>query len=226
MPRATNVEHYASIIKEKSTLRRADRQRATTSSQEAYAGAEDADEILDGAERRIFEVADKRIRTGFMPLADLVQEQLRHARASCSSTAAWCTGVPTGFTELDEMTSGLQPGDLVIVAARPSMGKTSFVLNIAQHVGLNRERPMTVGFFSLEMSAQQLFMRLLTSEARIDAHRLRSGYLSADDYGKLVEGGRHARERQDLHRRHRLDRRARDARQGAAAARPSTASTC
>ncbi len=95
--------------------------------------------------------------------------------------------MPTGFTELDEMTAGLQPGDMVIIAARPSMGKTSFVLNIAQHVALNRERQMTVGFFSLEMSAQQLFIRLLTAEARIDAHRLRSGYLSADDYGKLVK---------------------------------------
>jgi replicative DNA helicase len=84
------------------------------------------------------------------------------------------------------MTSGLHAGDLVIVAARPSMGKTSFTLNIAQHVGMSGERPYTVGFFSLEMSAQQLFMRLLTAEARIDAHRLRSGYLSTDDYGKLV----------------------------------------
>jgi len=97
------------------------------------------------------------------------------------------TGVPTGFTDLDEMTSGLQSGDLVIVAARPSMGKTSFTLNIAQHAGMNREREMTVGFFSLEMSAPQLFMRLLTAEARIDAHRLRSGYLSTDDYSKLVK---------------------------------------
>ena len=104
------------------------------------------------------------------------------------------SGVPTGFTELDEMTAGLQPGDMVIIAARPSMGKTSFVLNIAQHVALNRERSMTVGFFSLEMSAQQLFIRLLTAEARIDAHRLRSGYLSADDYGKLVKAVGDARE--------------------------------
>jgi replicative DNA helicase len=93
------------------------------------------------------------------------------------------TGVPTGFVDLDEMTSGLQPSDLVLVAARPSMGKTSFVLNVAQHVGTNTQ--MTVGFFSLEMSKEQLFMRLLTSEARIDAHRFRSGFLSEKDYGRL-----------------------------------------
>ena len=124
------------------------------------------------------------------------------------------------------MTSGLQPGDLVLVAARPSMGKTSFVLNIAQHAGLHRERPMTVGFFSLEMSAQQLFMRLLTAEARIDAHRLRTGYLSTDDYGKLVNAIGRLRERQIFIDDTAVDRRARDAREGAAAEGRSTGSTC
>ena len=93
------------------------------------------------------------------------------------------TGVPTGFVDLDEMTSGLQPSDLILVAARPSMGKTSFVLNIAQHVGTSTD--MTVGFFSLEMSKEQLFMRMLTSEARIDAHRFRTGFLNEKDYGRL-----------------------------------------
>ncbi|HEY8549413.1 MAG TPA: replicative DNA helicase [Vicinamibacterales bacterium] len=185
VPRATNVEHYATIIKEKSTLR-----SLITSAneilQEAYAASEDADEILDSAEKRIFEVADKRIRTGFVPLSALVEESF-DTLSKLQQHRGLVSGVPTGFTELDEMTAGLQPGDLVIVAARPSMGKTSFTLNIAQHVGLNRERPMTVGFFSLEMSAQQLFLRLLTAEARIDAHRLRSGYLSSDDYAKLVK---------------------------------------
>src|SRR6185437_4703379 len=93
------------------------------------------------------------------------------------------TGVPTGFVDLDEMTSGLQPSDLVLVAARPSMGKTSFVLNVAQHVGTKTD--MTTGFFSLEMSKEQLFMRLLTSEARIDAHRLRGGFLGERDWSRL-----------------------------------------
>jgi replicative DNA helicase len=185
VPKATNVEHYAEIVKEKSTLRSLI-SSLHDSLEEAYAGAEDADEILDGAEKRVFEVADKRIRTGFIPISDLVQDSF-DTLSKLQQHRGLVSGVPTGFTELDEMTSGLQAGDLVIVAARPSMGKTSFVLNIAQHVALNRERPMTVGFFSLEMSAQQLFIRLLTAEARIDAHRLRSGYLSADDYGKLVK---------------------------------------
>ncbi len=185
VPRATNVEHYANIVKEKSTLRSLIAS-AHDILQEAYAGADDADEILDGAERRIFEVADKRIRTGFVPLADLVQESF-DTLSKLQQHRGLVSGVPTGFAVLDEMTSGLQRGDLVIVAARPSMGKTAFTLNIAQHVGLNRDRAMTVGFFSLEMSAQQLFVRLLTSVAQIDAHRLRSGYLSADDYAKLVK---------------------------------------
>jgi replicative DNA helicase len=184
VPRATNVEHYATIVKEKSTLR-ALIASAQQILQEAYDAGEDADEILDSAEKRIFEVADKRIRQGFVPLSALVQDSF-DTLSKLQQHRGLVSGVPTGFAEIDEMTSGLQAGDLVIVAARPSMGKTSFTLNIAQHAGLNRERPMTVGFFSLEMSAQQLFMRLLTAEARIDAHRLRSGYLSADDYSKLV----------------------------------------
>jgi len=181
VPRSTNVEYYAQIVKEKSTLR-----ALITSAhdilQEAYAGAEDADEILDGAEKRIFEVADKRIRSGFIPIADLVQESF-DTLSKLQQHRGLVSGVPTGFTELDEMTAGLQPGDLVIVAARPSMGKTSFVLNIAQHVGIQTD--MTVGFFSLEMSKEQLFMRMLTGEARIDAHRFRSGYLNEKDYGRL-----------------------------------------
>ncbi len=117
-----------------------------------------------------------------MPLRDLVQSSFATIE-KLQQHKGMVTGVPTGFVDLDEMTSGLQPSDLVLVAARPSMGKTSFVLNIAQHVGIQTD--MTVGFFSLEMSKEQLFMRMLTSEARIDAHRFRSGYLSEKDYGRL-----------------------------------------
>jgi replicative DNA helicase len=95
------------------------------------------------------------------------------------------TGVPTGFTDLDEMTSGFQPSDLIIVAGRPSMGKTSLVLNVAQHIGT--KTGLTVGLFSLEMSKEQLFLRLLTAEARIDAHRLRGGFLGERDWGRLSQ---------------------------------------
>ena len=186
VPRTTNVLHYARIIKEKSTLR-ALIQRANEISVSAYSAEQDADEILDEAERRIFEIADKRTRSGFTPLSELVRDSFDTIE-KLQSQKGMVTGVPTGFTELDEMTTGMHPGDLVLIAARPSMGKTSFVLNIAQNVAAWHETPtpFTVGFFSLEMSKEQLFMRLLTSEARIDAHRLRSGFLSTDDYGKLV----------------------------------------
>src|SRR5205807_2383442 len=138
----------------------------------------------DQAEHAIFAIADDKVRDGFVSLRDLAQSSLDtierlHARKEL------ITGVPTGFTDLDEMTSGLQPSDLVIVAARPSMGKTSLVLNIAQHVGTKTD--LTVGLFSLEMSKEQLFLRMLTSEARIDAHRLRGGFLGEKDWGKLSE---------------------------------------
>jgi replicative DNA helicase len=181
VPRSANVEHYARIIKEKSTLRdlifSANKILAT-----AYEAEEEADVILDQAEHAIFAIADDKVRDGFVSLRDLAQASFEtieklHARKEL------ITGVPTGFTDLDEMTSGLQPSDLIIVAARPSMGKTSLVLNIAQHVGTKTD--LTVGLFSLEMSKEQLFLRMLTSEARIDAHRLRGGFLGEKDWGRL-----------------------------------------
>src|SRR5262252_5200160 len=181
VPRSMNVEHYARIIKEKSTLRNlifsANKILAT-----AYDGAEEADVILDQAEHAIFAIADDKVRDGFVSMRDLAHSSLETIE-KLSARKELVTGVPTGFTDLDEMTSGLQSGDLVIVAARPSMGKTSLVLNMAQHVGTKTD--MTVGIFSLEMSKEQLFMRLLTSEARIDAHRMRGGFLGERDWGRL-----------------------------------------
>ncbi len=181
VPRSANVEHYARIVKEKATLRNLI-QSANRILSEAYRAEEDAEVILDGAEKAIFEIAEDRIREGFVPLRDLVQSSFATIE-KLQQHKGLVTGVPTGFVDLDEMTSGLQPSDLVLVAARPSMGKTSFVLNIAQYVGTQTD--MTVGFFSLEMSKEQLFMRMLTAEARIDAHRFRSGYLNEKDYGRL-----------------------------------------
>src|SRR5499425_1714716 len=183
VPRSMNVEHYARIIKEKSTLRNlifsANKILAT-----AYDGAEEADVILDQAEHAIFAIADDKVRDGFVSMRDLAQGSLDtieklHARKEL------VTGVPTGFTDLDEMTSRLQPADLVIVAARPSMGKTSLVLNVAQHVGTKTD--LSVGVFSLEMSKEQLFLRMLTGEARIDAHRFRGGFLGERDWGRLSQ---------------------------------------
>jgi replicative DNA helicase len=183
VPRSANVEHYARIIKEKATLRNlilsANKILAT-----AYEGAEDADLILDQAEHAIFAIADDKVRDGFVSMRDLAQASLETIE-KLHAHKELITGVPTGFTDLDEMTSGLQPSDLIIIAARPSMGKTSLVLNMAQHVGTKTD--MTVGLFSLEMSKEQLFLRILTSEARIDAHRLRGGFLGERDWGKLSQ---------------------------------------
>src|SRR6188508_642857 len=183
VPRSTNVQHYARIIKEKATLRRlihSANKILTT----AYEAEEEADLILDQAEQAIFAIADDKVRDGFVSLRDLAQGSLDTIE-KLHSRKELITGVPTGFTDLDEMTSGLQPSDLVIIAARPSMGKTSLVLNMAQHVGTKTD--MTVGLFSLEMSKEQLFLRLLTGEARIDAHRLRGGFLGERDWGRLSQ---------------------------------------
>ncbi len=181
VPHSTNVEYYARIVKEKATLRNliysANKILAT-----AYEAEADADVQLDEAERSIFEIAEGRIRSGFVPLRELVQGSF-DAIEKLQEHKGLLTGVPTGFTDLDALTSGLQPSDLIIIASRPSMGKTSLVLNIAQHIGTKTDR--TVGMFSLEMSKEQLFMRMLTSEARIDAHRFRGGFLNEQDYGEL-----------------------------------------
>lgn len=183
VPRSTNVEYYALIIRQKSTLRTLI--RSTQQIERAAYDAElDADELLDEAERAIFEIADNRIRRGFVPLRDLVHQSFATIEM-LQSHKGLVTGVAMGFTELDELTSGLQPSDLIIVAARPSMGKTSFVLNIAEHVGTKENR--TVGFFSLEMSKEQLFLRMLTSHASIDAHRFRQGFLNERDYARIVQ---------------------------------------
>ena len=183
VPRSANVEYYAKIVKEKSTLRRLI-QSATEVLGRAYDAEEDADELLDQAERSIFQIAEHRLRAGFVSLSELVDsgyqliEQLQQHKGLV-------TGVPSGFTDLDEMTSGFQKSDLVIVAARPSMGKTSFVLNVALNAALAAGK--TVGVFSLEMAKEQLFLRMLTSEARVDAHRFRGGFLGERDYARLVD---------------------------------------
>ena len=181
VPRSTHIEHYARIVKEKATLRNlifASNRIVET----AYGAAEESDTILDQAEQAIFSIADDNIHTGFVPLRDLVQgsfetiEQLQEHRGVV-------TGVPTGFVDIDEKTSGLQPSDLIIIAGRPSMGKTAFALNIAQHLGVKTD--LTIGIFSLEMSKEQLFLRMLTTEAGVDSHKFRGGFLGERDYGEL-----------------------------------------
>jgi replicative DNA helicase len=181
VPRATNVEYYARIVKEKSTLRNLI-YAANKILTNAYEGDQESDQVLDEAESAIFAVADDRLKAGFVPMRDLVKESFPKIEQLFEQKRL-ITGVPTGFVDLDEMTRGLQGGDLVIVAARPSMGKTSLVLNIAQHVSVQPEH--VVGFFSLEMSKESLFLRLLTSEAQVDGHRLLSGAIGGKDYGRI-----------------------------------------
>ena len=181
VPRSTNVEQYARIVKERATLRNLI-QSANRILGMAYKAEEDADTLLDQAEQEIFSIAEGRIHSGFVPLSDLVQGSFT-AIEQLQENKGLVTGVPSGFVDIDNLTSGFQPADLVIIAARPSMGKTSFVLNVAQHVGIKTDR--TIGFFSLEMSKEQLFMRMLTAEAEVDSHRFRGGFLSERDYGRL-----------------------------------------
>ena len=181
VPRSTNVEHYARIVKERATLRNLI-QSANRILGLAYRAEEDADTLLDQAEQEIFSIAEGNIHTGFVPLSDLVEGSFT-AIEQLQEHKGLLTGVPSGFVDIDNLTSGFQPSDLVIIAARPSMGKTSFALNVAQHVGIKTDR--SVGLFSLEMSKEQLFMRMLTAEAEVDSHRFRGGFLSERDYGRL-----------------------------------------
>ena len=181
VPRATNVEYYARIVKEKSTLRNLI-YAASKIVTNAYEADQESELILDEAESAIFAVADDRLKSGFVAMRDLVKDSFPKIEKLFEQKRL-ITGVPTGFVDLDEMTRGLQGGDLIIVAARPSMGKTSLVLNIAQYVAALGDQ--VVGFFSLEMSKESLFLRLLTSEAQIDGHRLMSGAIGGNDYHRI-----------------------------------------
>ncbi len=183
VPRSTHVEYYAQIVKEKSTRRKIIF-AANGILESAYTGEGGADTVLDRAEQAIFSIADDSVHTGFVALHDLI-ESSHTAIDKLQSGEGVVTGVPSGFVDLDKLTRGFQAADLVLVAARPSMGKTALVLNMAQHLGVNTD--MTVGVFSLEMSKEQLFMRMLTTEAEVDSHKFRGGFLNERDYGALSE---------------------------------------
>ncbi len=183
VPRITNVEHWSRIIKEKAVLRNLIH-AGNRIVQSCLEGEDEAAALLDQAEQSIFSIAEKRIRAGFQSMREIVKESFRTID-QLSQSKDVVTGLATGFVDIDEMTSGLQKGDLVIVAARPAMGKTSFCLNVAQHVALRVGE--TVGLFSLEMSKEQLALRLLCADARIDAHRLRTGKLNEKDWARLAK---------------------------------------
>jgi replicative DNA helicase len=182
VPTAANISYYAKIIKEKAILRKLIN-RATEIVSQSYSNSGDVDEFIDQAERTIFEISEDRVRPSFYPIKDLIKSSFKTIERLYEKRQL-ITGVPTGFQRLDELTSGLQPADLIIIAGRPSMGKTAFALNIAQHASVRATTPAAI--FSLEMSKEQLALRMLCSEAKVDAHRLRGGFLSEADWPKLT----------------------------------------
>jgi replicative DNA helicase len=182
VPTAANVEYHAQIVKEKAILRSLI-QVSTQIVHDAFAGMSTAAELLDEAESKIFQVSQQRKADGFMRIKELLWPTMERIEA-LQRGGKTITGVASGFTDLDEMTSGFQPADLIIVAARPSMGKTAFCLNIAQHAAIEDHVP--VAFFSLEMSKESLVQRMLTSEARVDSQRLRRGMLRDDEFPMLA----------------------------------------
>ena len=181
VPMATNASHYARIIREKATLR-ALIERAASITTRCFEDRGNVEELLDFAERSIFDISENKIRPAFHALADILTDTYK-AVEDAYENKVLVTGVPTGFSSLDQKTSGLQPGDLVIIAGRPSMGKTALALNIAENASIQTRMP--IGIFSLEMSKEQLSLRMLSSEARIDSSRMRGGYLSESDLARI-----------------------------------------
>ena len=181
VPTAANVSYHAKIVKEKAELRRLI-DAATEIAGAAYEDAEPVENIMDSAEQKILAVAGTQINNGFEPLKSILMRTFEHINMLYESKGG-ITGLPTGFKDLDRVTSGLQPSDLILVAARPSMGKTAFTLNIASYVGLHGGK---VAFFSLEMSKEQLMQRMLCSEGQIDSQLLRMCQLDDDGWSRHV----------------------------------------
>jgi len=182
LPQLQNIEHYVRIVREKSLLRKLIR-AANQIITECLSAPEDPEEVLDRAQAAILRLAEERATRGFVGIGEIARAQLLQVE-QMAGRPQMITGLPTGFTDLDQMTSGLQPGDMIIVAGRPSSGKTSFALSIAENVA---EKGYVVGIASLEMSKEQLVQRMLCSTARINLHRFRGGFLSREEWGRLAE---------------------------------------
>jgi replicative DNA helicase len=182
LPHFANISHYAKIVRDKSMLRQLVKACNKITS-EALEEEEEAELILDHAEQAIFALADERTRQGFAHVKPIADAMLEHVQ-EMAGRSAMLTGLTTGFNDLDSMLSGLQSSDLIVVAARPSMGKTALCLTLAQNAAIQAQA--VVGIFSLEMSKESLVMRMLSSEARVDAHRFRSGFLSRDEWARLA----------------------------------------
>lgn len=182
VPTAANVDYYAQIVEEKSMLRRLIR-TATNIVSDGYANSEDVSALLSDAEKKILEISNRRSSSGFISIRDVLMEVFEKVEFLYANKGG-SSGIPSGFVDLDRMTAGFQRSDLIIVAARPSVGKTAFALNIAQNVGVRARE--TVAIFSLEMSAAQLVQRMICAEANVDATRMRTGMLEGDDWEKLT----------------------------------------
>ncbi|HEX5033108.1 MAG TPA: replicative DNA helicase, partial [bacterium] len=180
---SASVAHYAKIIREKAMLRSLIRV-ATDIVNEGYRGNDDIGGFLDMAEKSIFQISERNIRQSFIPVREVVKDAFKAIEKLYENKSA-VTGLPTGFKELNRMTAGLQRSDLIIVAGRPSMGKTAFALNVATNAAIESKRAAAV--FSLEMSKEQLVQRMLCSEAKIDSSKLRSGFLRESDWPKLTK---------------------------------------
>src|SRR3989440_11318437 len=183
MPRVSNIEHYARIVKEKAILRNLIHTTHDIQ-QRAFDGEDGADAILDGAESQIFAIAEDRIRAGLIPVKDIVRDNFERLEKIFREGKS-ITGIPTGYVELDKLTSGLQASELLILAARPSQGKTALALNLAENIGIRAGQPVAI--FSLEMSKESLLQRLVASVAQIDAHKFRTGHLSKEDWRRMKE---------------------------------------
>ena len=184
VPTSANVKYYANIVSEKAMLRRL----IKTSEEIAntcYLDKQSTEEIMEETEKKIFQLLQRRTSGEFVPIQQIVLNAVSNIERA-SKTKGSVTGLPTGFVDLDYKTSGFQNSDLILIAARPSMGKTAFTLNIAQYMAVKKN--ITVAIFSLEMSKEQLVNRLLASESRVDSQTLRTGNLKDEDWTKLVEG--------------------------------------
>ena len=183
VPLAVNAQHYAKIVHDKASLRRLI-EKSNAIVKRCFEERGNADEVIDYAESAIFEISEKKSRQSFFPLSKIILSNIETLEEK-QGNRSLVTGVPTGFSRLDNLTSGLQNSDLIILAARPSMGKTALALNIARNAAVDGGVPVAI--FSLEMSKEQLSLRMLCSEARIDSSRLKGGFFSMEDWRRLTD---------------------------------------
>jgi replicative DNA helicase len=182
VPTSANIRYHCRIVREKAMMRGLLRS-VTDIASNVYDGELDAEELMDFAEKTVFDLSEKRIKASFVTLKEVIKDSFQMIEQLYDKKEA-ITGVPSGFSKLDELTTGFQRSDLIIVGGRPSMGKTAFSLNIAQHVGVNMKEPVAI--FSLEMSKEQLAFRMLCSEAMVDSNSIRKGFIKKDDWHSLT----------------------------------------